>query len=37
VPVTPPPIAEELAALRGPVADDLESTYPGFFATNVLR
>lgn len=37
VPVTPPPTAEELAALRGPVADDLESTYPDFFATNVLR
>jgi len=37
VPVTAPPTAEELAALRGPVADDLESTYPGFFATNVLR
>ena len=37
VPVTPSPTAEELAALRGPVADDLESTYPGFFATNVLR
>ncbi len=37
IPATPPPTDEELRALRGPVADDLESVYPRFFSTNVIR